>query len=154
MSVPGIEAIEASPAPGHRLHAVRRPDRPRLLGDRRVRLLRGRRPDFGNLVLEGLDKLDGVQRNADSLAVQAATGKLESLDYTIAATQAQVTTQVTVAVRNKAIEAFTEIMRMQVEMKETITARSTATAAPSSTSPPARRSSRCSAPWPCCSAAS
>ena len=72
-------------------------------------------PDFGNLVMEGLDRLDGVQRNADSLAVQAATGNLDNLhDYTIAATQAQVTTQVTVAVRNKAIEAFTEIMRMQV----------------------------------------
>jgi flagellar hook-basal body complex protein FliE len=72
-------------------------------------------PDFGELVLNGIEKLDGLQRNADNLAVQAATGKLENLhDYTIAATQAQVTTQVTVAVRNKAIEAFTEIMRMQV----------------------------------------
>jgi flagellar hook-basal body complex protein FliE len=72
-------------------------------------------PDFGELVTQGLDNLDGIQRNADTLAVQAATGKLDNLhDYTIAATQAQVTTQVTVAVRNKAVEAFTEIMRMQV----------------------------------------
>lgn len=72
-------------------------------------------PDFGALVADGLDKLDGVQRSADTLAVKAATGELENLhDYTIAATQAQVTTQVTVAVRNKAVEAFTEIMRMQV----------------------------------------
>lgn len=72
-------------------------------------------PDFGDLVLDGLDRLDGVQRTSDSLAVQAATGELENLhDYTIAASQAAVTTQVTVAVRNKAVEAFTEIMRMQV----------------------------------------
>lgn len=72
-------------------------------------------PDFGSLVLDGLDRLDGVQRTADSLAVQAATGTLDNLhDYTIAASQAQVSTQVTVAVRNKAVEAFTEIMRMQV----------------------------------------
>jgi len=71
--------------------------------------------DFGSLVADGIEKLDGVQRNADSLAVKAATGDLENLhDYTIAATQAQVTTQVTVAIRNKAVEAFSEIMRMQV----------------------------------------
>ena len=72
-------------------------------------------PDFGELVLDGLDRLDGVQRTADQLSVQAATGDLQNIhDYTIAAPQAAVTTQVTVAVRNKAVEAFTEIMRMQV----------------------------------------
>jgi len=71
--------------------------------------------DFGNLVLDGLDRLEGVQQQSESLAVKAATGDLQSIhDYTIAATQAAVTTQVTVAVRNKAVEAFTEIMRMQV----------------------------------------
>ena len=71
--------------------------------------------NFGDLVLDGLDRLDGVQKSADSLAVQAATGELANVhDYTIAATQAQVSTQVTVALRNKAVEAFTEIMRMQV----------------------------------------
>ena len=72
-------------------------------------------PAFGNLVLDGLDRLEGVQKTSEALAVQAATGKLENIhDYTIAASQAAVTTQVTVAVRNKAVEAFTEIMRMQV----------------------------------------
>jgi flagellar hook-basal body complex protein FliE len=71
--------------------------------------------DFGNLVLDGIDRLEGVQKQSESLAVKAATGDLQSIhDYTIAATQAAVTTQVTVAVRNKAVEAFTEIMRMQV----------------------------------------
>jgi flagellar hook-basal body complex protein FliE len=71
--------------------------------------------DFGNLVLDGLDRLEGVQKQSESLAVKAATGDLQSIhDYTIAATQAEVTTQLTVAVRNKAVEAFTEIMRMQV----------------------------------------
>ncbi|WP_323792677.1 flagellar hook-basal body complex protein FliE [Nocardioides sp.] len=70
---------------------------------------------FGDLVLDGLDRLDGVQQSADKLAVQAATGELQNIhDYTIAATQAQVSTQVTVALRNKAVEAFSEIMRMQV----------------------------------------
>jgi len=75
----------------------------------------GASADFGSMVLDGLSKLEGVQKQSDSLAVKAATGDLTAIhDYTIAATQAQVTTQVTVAVRNKAVEAFNEIMRMQV----------------------------------------
>jgi flagellar hook-basal body complex protein FliE len=70
---------------------------------------------FGDFVLDGISRLEGVQDRADQLAVQAATGNLENLhDYTLAATEAEVTTKLTVAVRNKAIEAFTEIMRMQV----------------------------------------
>lgn len=116
MSVPGIEAIEGlSSTPGTGFTPYVAPTVPASSVTAGSGSSAAAGPDFGNLVLEGLDKLDGVQRNADSLAVQAATGKLENLhDYTIAATQAQVTTQVTVAVRNKAIEAFTEIMRMQV----------------------------------------
>lgn len=71
--------------------------------------------EFGSMVLDGLDRLEQVQDRADQLSVQAATGDLDSIhDYTIAATEASVTTQLTVAVRNKAVEAFTEIMRMQV----------------------------------------
>ena len=71
--------------------------------------------DFGSLVLDGLDRLEQVQDKSDGLAVKAATGDLNAIhDYTIAATEASVTTQLTVAVRNKAVEAFNEIMRMQV----------------------------------------
>lgn len=71
--------------------------------------------EFGDLVLDGIERLEGVQDHADQLAVQAATGDLTNIhDYTLAATEAEVTTKLTVAVRNKAIEAFTEIMRMQV----------------------------------------
>lgn len=71
--------------------------------------------DFGSMVLDGLDKLESVNDRSDKLAVQAATGDLDAIhDYTIAATEASVTTQLTVAVRNKAVEAFNEIMRMQV----------------------------------------
>ena len=71
--------------------------------------------DFGNMVLDGIDRLEQVQDKSDQLAVKAATGDLNAIhDYTIAATEASVTTQLTVAVRNKAVEAFNEIMRMQV----------------------------------------
>jgi flagellar hook-basal body complex protein FliE len=72
-------------------------------------------PDFGNLVLDGIERLQGIQDHADTLAVRAASGTLPNIhDYTLAATEAETATKVTVAVRNKAIEAFSEIMRMQV----------------------------------------
>jgi flagellar hook-basal body complex protein FliE len=68
---------------------------------------------FADLLSSGVEKLRTTQANADTLAVQAATGQLTDVhDYTIAAAEAQLATQLTVAVRNKAIEAFTEIMRM------------------------------------------
>ncbi len=70
---------------------------------------------FSDLLVGSIDKLEGMHDSTDSLAVQAATGDLNALhDYTIAATETSVATQLTVAVRNKAVEAFTEIMRMQV----------------------------------------
>lgn len=68
---------------------------------------------FGGLLAHGLEQLQALQSNADSLALQAATGDLQDIhDYTIAATEASVATELTVAVRNKAVEAFNEIMRM------------------------------------------
>ncbi|MCW2856958.1 MAG: fliE [Marmoricola sp.] len=71
--------------------------------------------EFGNMVLDGIDRLEQVQDRSAQLSVKAATGDLTSIhDYTIAATEADVTTQLTVAVRNKAVDAFNEIMRMQV----------------------------------------
>ncbi|MBV1893199.1 MAG: flagellar hook-basal body complex protein FliE [Ilumatobacteraceae bacterium] len=70
---------------------------------------------FGDMVTDALDGLSASHENADQLAVKAATGDLNAVhDYTIAATEAQLMTQLTVEVRNRAIEAFNDIMRMQV----------------------------------------
>ena len=72
-------------------------------------------PDFGSMVASGLEKLQSVQSTSDNLAVKATTGDLTDVhDYMIAANEASLATQMTVAVRNKAVEAFTEIMRMQM----------------------------------------
>ena len=71
--------------------------------------------DFGQILSQGIENLQGLHDRADSLAVQAATGDLTAIhDYTITATEAGVATQLTTAVRNKALEAFQEIMRMSV----------------------------------------
>lgn len=70
---------------------------------------------FGSQISQALEELDRMHSVADTAASQAATGELESInDYLVAATEAQLATQVTVAVRNRAVEAFNDIMRMQV----------------------------------------
>ncbi len=70
---------------------------------------------FGSVLAEGVEKLQGLHTNADNLAVQAATGDLRDVhDYMLAASKASTATQLTVAVRNKALEAYSEIMRMPV----------------------------------------
>lgn len=70
---------------------------------------------FAATLGQGLEALAGAQAKAEGLAVQAATGDLQDVHaYTIAATQAQLATELTVAIRNKAVEAFNEIMRMQL----------------------------------------
>ena len=69
---------------------------------------------FSTMLQNGLDSLQQTQATADQLGTQAATGQLtDPAQYMIASTQAQVTTELTVALRNKAVEAFNEIMRMQ-----------------------------------------
>ncbi len=69
---------------------------------------------FAQALQGGLQNLNDVQSKADQLGVQAATGDLKDVhDYMIAATQAELTTELTVTLRNKALEAFNEIMRMQ-----------------------------------------
>ena len=70
--------------------------------------------DFAAQLGKGLETLQGLQDKADNLAVQAATGSLNDVhDYMIASSEASLATELTVAVRNKALDAFNEIMRMQ-----------------------------------------
>jgi len=106
MSVSGIEALGFTPA-------TFSPTLPADVSSARSEAVGS--SGFADLVLDGIDRLESVQHRADALSVQAATGDLGAIhDYTIAASEAAVTTQLTVALRNKAVEAFTEIMRMQV----------------------------------------
>ena len=70
---------------------------------------------FGSAVTNVLDSLQASENKTDALAQQAATGKLKNIeDYLMAATENQLNMQLTVAVRNKAIDSFNDIMRMQV----------------------------------------
>jgi flagellar hook-basal body complex protein FliE len=74
----------------------------------------GASSDFAGQLSRGLDALQGTQTKSDDLAVKAATGDLKDVhDYMIASSEASLAMQLTTAVRNKALDAFNEIMRMQ-----------------------------------------
>ncbi len=70
---------------------------------------------FGQAVGDALKKVGNQEVAVEKAAEAAATGDLRSVsDYMIAATESQLTTQITVAVRDRAISAFNDIMRMQI----------------------------------------
>jgi flagellar hook-basal body complex protein FliE len=70
--------------------------------------------DFAGMLSKGLQSVQASQTNADNLAVQVANGTLQDpAQYTMAATEASLGLQLTTAIRNKAVDAFNEIMRMQ-----------------------------------------
>jgi flagellar hook-basal body complex protein FliE len=67
------------------------------------------------VLASSVDELQSTQKTADSLATQAATGDLKDVhDYMIASNEASLATQMTVAIKNKAVDAFNQIMGMQV----------------------------------------
>lgn len=73
------------------------------------------RPSFASAVGGALDELSAVDNRAARAAEAAATGDVASVgEYMVAATEAQLTAELTVAVRNRAVEAFNDIMRMQI----------------------------------------
>ena len=64
---------------------------------------------------ESLQKVSNLTGTADGLAEGVATGQLTDVhQFTAAAAKAQLGVELTVAVRNRAVEAYQEIMRMQV----------------------------------------
>ncbi len=70
---------------------------------------------FAAILASSVDQLQSTQKTADSLASQAATGDLKDVhDYMIASTEASLATEMVVTIKNKAVEAFNEIMRMPV----------------------------------------
>lgn len=75
----------------------------------------GAGPQFAAAMATSMEQVQALHATSSELAVRAATGDLTDVhDYTIASTQAKIATEVTVAVRNKGLEAFNDIMRMQV----------------------------------------
>lgn len=69
---------------------------------------------FGASLSGAVDGLQQLQATSNELSIQAVTGDLDDIHTaSIASTRAQVTLELVAAVRNKGVDAFTEIMRMQ-----------------------------------------
>lgn len=74
----------------------------------------GPNTDFAGLLSQGLEGVQAAQSRATDLSLQVADGTLaDPAQYTMASTEAALGLQLTMAIRNKAVEAFQEIMRMQ-----------------------------------------
>jgi len=70
---------------------------------------------FAAVLTGQIDNLNAVQGTADSLALAASTGDLQDAhDYMIASTEARLATDTVVTLKNSAVQAFTEIMRMPI----------------------------------------
>jgi flagellar hook-basal body complex protein FliE len=69
---------------------------------------------FSNAVTNALDQVQSVQNSASAAEAQAAAGQGSVASAMVAATQASLATQVTVALTNRAISAFTDVMNLQI----------------------------------------
>jgi len=69
---------------------------------------------FASSLTGAVDSLQQLQNTSSELSIQAVTGNLDDIhNATLASTRAQVTLELVAAVRNKGVDAFNEIMRMQ-----------------------------------------
>lgn len=71
--------------------------------------------DFSSFLNNALDKVNELQLQSNEYKKLLATGTIDNLhDITIAAEKANIALQLTLSIRNKVVEAYQEIMRMQV----------------------------------------
>ena len=113
MTLPAIGAVSAAlPSFAPRTAAVAGPD---LAGPDAAGAPAGSTSSgFAAMLEKGITAVESAQSKADGLAVHAATGDLTDIhDYTIAAAQAELVTQLATTIRTKGVDAFNQIMGMQ-----------------------------------------
>lgn len=70
---------------------------------------------FGQLLTDALDNVNDLQKKADQASTDLATGRIDDISQVvIAAEKAAIALQLTIQVRNKMLESYQEMMRMQV----------------------------------------
>jgi len=70
-------------------------------------------PGFGDALMKGLESVSNTERQADSVAQSIATGgPAQIADLMVATTKSQMSIDMLVQTRNRAVEAYQEIMRM------------------------------------------
>lgn len=69
---------------------------------------------FGELLSEALQDTVNAQKTAEATSVKAVNGKADVTDVVTAVTNAEVALDTVVAVRDRVINAYQEIMRMPI----------------------------------------
>mgnify|MGYP006302711577 CR=1 FL=1 len=70
---------------------------------------------FTSLLQKNIEKVNNLQKNADKLKTDFALGKTDNIhSVTIATEKARIAMDLTVAIQSKVMNAYKEIMRMQV----------------------------------------
>ena len=70
---------------------------------------------FMDHLSKGIQEVNSMQKTADKMATELSSGKSENLHETmLATTQAELSFNLMVQLRNRALEAYQEVMRMQV----------------------------------------
>ena len=70
---------------------------------------------FGDYLVDALKKTDEVQLDADKENALVAAGRIDDVSAVVGASQkADMALQLTLQIRNRAVSAYQEIMRMQV----------------------------------------
>lgn len=72
----------------------------------------GGSPSFGDLVRSATESAIETQRNSEKMAADAVVGKADLTDVVQAVSDAEVTLQTVVAIRDRVISAYQEILRM------------------------------------------
>jgi flagellar hook-basal body complex protein FliE len=72
-------------------------------------------PDFSKFLTDALSQVDALQKNADAASLQLATGQVDDLSSVMVAIEkASLSLSLTVAMRDKVLDAYNQIMRMQI----------------------------------------
>jgi flagellar hook-basal body complex protein FliE len=88
---------------------------PPTIGQRPVEGPGAAASSFSKLLNDAVGQIDRLQKGADANVQKLATGQpVDMHDVTISAEQASLSFQLGLQVRNKLIEAYQEVMRMQV----------------------------------------
>ncbi|MDE3075341.1 MAG: flagellar hook-basal body complex protein FliE [Chloroflexota bacterium] len=70
---------------------------------------------FGQFLKDAVSNYNQVQGQADNMIQRLATGdKVDIHDVTLAIQKATITNQLAIQVRNRLVEAYQEVMRMQM----------------------------------------
>lgn len=74
----------------------------------------GQETGFGTMVKNALDTITESQQASEQTTMQAVQGQADLTDVVTAVSNAEVTLQTAVAVRDKVVEAYQNVMRMPI----------------------------------------